>query len=267
MNQLTVLIPCKNEIENLEECLASVRAVADEILIADSGSQDGTLDLIQRQPDCRLIQQQYIHSGDFKNWAIPQARHSWVLVIDADERVTPALAVEIQQRLAEASDVDGYWIPRDNYFLGQRIRYSGWQSDRCLRLFRRDHAVYVGDNDHAEVQVASGRVARLKAALQHDTFANYDSFFRKLNRYTSYQAHIWSESGRRTSFVDLLVAGPLRFFHAYVLRGGFLDGKAGLQVCALTGFYSFMKRARLWERNLTNDSHRKPNSTQAARAA
>ena len=267
MNQLTVLIPCKNEIENLEECLASVRPVADEILIADSGSQDGTLDLIQRQPDCRLIQRQYIHSGDFKNWAIPQARHSWVLVIDADERVTPALAVEIQQRLAETSDVDGYWIPRDNYFLGQRIRYSGWQSDRCLRLFRRDHAVYVGDNDHAEVQVDSGRVARLKAALQHDTYANYDSFFRKLNRYTSYQAHIWNESGRRVSFVDLLVAGPLRFFHAYVLRGGFLDGKAGLQVCALTGFYSFMKRARLWERNLTENSHRKPNSTPAARAA
>ena len=267
MNQLTVLIPCKNEIDNLEECLASVRPLADEILIADSGSRDGTLDLIQRQPDCRLIQRQYIHSGDFKNWAIPQARHSWVLVIDADERVTPALAVEIQQRLAETSDVDGYWIPRDNYFLGQRIRYSGWQSDRCLRLFRRDHAVYVGDNAHAEVQVDSGRVARLKAALQHDTYANYDSFFRKLNRYTSYQAHIWNESGRRASFVDLLVAGPLRFFHAYVLRGGFLDGKAGLQVCALTGFYSFMKRARLWERNLTENSHRKPNSTQAARAA
>ena len=267
MNQLTVLIPCKNEIDHLKECLASVRPLADEILIADSGSRDGTLDLIQRQPDCRLIQRQYIHSGDFKNWAIPQARHSWVLVIDADERVTPALAVEIQQRLAETSDVDGYWIPRDNYFLGQRIRYSGWQSDRCLRLFRRDHAVYVGDNDHAEVQVDSGRVARLKAALQHDTYANYDSFFRKLNRYTSYQAHIWNESGRRASFVDLLVAGPLRFFHAYVLRGGFLDGKAGLQVCALTGFYSFMKRARLWERNLTENSHRKPNSTQAARAA
>ena len=85
MNQLTVLIPCKNEIENLEECLASVRPVADEILIADSGSQDGTLDLIQRQPDCRLIQRQYIHSGDFKNWAIPKARHQRVLVIDADE--------------------------------------------------------------------------------------------------------------------------------------------------------------------------------------
>lgn len=262
-----MLIPCKNEVENIEECLASVRPVADEILIADSGSQDGTLELIHRQPDCRLIQRQYIHSGDFKNWAIPQASHEWVLVIDADEKVTPALTVEIQQRLAEASDVDGYWIPRDNYFLGQRIRYSGWQSDRCLRLFRRDQAVYVGDNDHAEVQITSGRVARLKAALQHDTFADYDSFFRKLNRYTSYQARIWNESGRRATFLDLLLAGPLRFFHSYVLRCGFLDGKAGLQVCALTGFYSFMKRARLWERGRSDHAQRKPRSTQSVRAA
>ena len=267
MNQLTAIIPCKNEIENLEECLAAVRLVADEILIADSGSQDGTLDLIHRQPDCRLIQRQYIHSGDFKNWAIPQARHDWVLVVDADERVTPALTLEIQQRLGEASHVDGYWIPRDNYFLGQRIRYSGWQSDRCLRLFRRDQAVYVGDNDHAEVQITSGRVGHLKAALQHDTFADYDSFFRKLNRYTSYQADIWNASGHRATFLDLLLAGPLRFFHAYVLRCGFLDGKAGLQVCALTGFYSFMKRARLWERNCSDDAHRKPSSTQSVRAA
>ena len=267
MNQLTVLIPCKNEIQNLEACLASVRAVADEILIADSGSQDGTLEVVRQQPDCRLIQREYIHSGDFKNWAIPQASHDWVLVIDADERVTPALTVEIHQRLSQDGDADGYWLTRDNYFLGQRIRYSGWQSDRCLRLFRRDQAQYVGENDHAEVHIASGRVSHLQSALQHNTYADYDSFFRKLNRYTSYQARIWNESGRRATFLDLLLAGPLRFFHSYVLRCGFLDGKAGLQVCALTGFYSFMKRARLWERGRSDHAQRKPRSTQSVRAA
>ena len=267
MHPLTVLIPCKDELQNIEECLASVRPLADEILIADSGSEDGTLDAIHRQSDCRLIQRQYVHSGDFKNWAIPQATHEWVLLVDADERITPALTAEIRQRLSATEGTDGYWLPRENYFLGKRIRYSGWQSDCCLRLFRRDQARYVGDTDHAEVRIASGRVGRLKSPLRHDTYADYDSFFRKLNRYTTHQAQIWYAAGRRPTFAELLFSGPLRFLHAYLLRGGFLDGKAGLQVCALTGFYSFMKRARLWEQYRAAHAPRPQKAPHPVRAA
>ena len=98
--KLTVLIPCKNERRNIRPCIESVRSVADEILIADSGSKDGTLDIVRDAGGCRIIEREYVHSANFKNWAIPQARHPWVLIVDADERVTDKLAAEIRQVLA-----------------------------------------------------------------------------------------------------------------------------------------------------------------------
>src|SRR5437762_2466979 len=137
--QLTVLIPCKDERRNIRACIESVRAIADEILIADSGSTDGTLDIVRHIGGCRTIEREYVHSADFKNWAIPQARHEWVLVVDADERVTAELAAEIRQVLsAPRAEIDGYWIDRRNHFLGHPIRYCGRSPDSVLRLFRRD---------------------------------------------------------------------------------------------------------------------------------
>jgi glycosyltransferase involved in cell wall biosynthesis len=244
--KLSVIIPCKNERLNLPPCIESVRGLADEILVADSGSTDGTLEIVREIGGCRVIEREYVHSGDFKNWAIPQAAHAWVFILDADERLTEALAREIG-RVLENPDRDGYWVRRANYFMGHRIRYSGWQTDRVLRLFRRDFGRYVGENDHAEVVVSTGQVGRLRQPLTHFTYWTYDHFFAKFHRYTTYQAACWHRAGRRASFLKLLLSGPLRFLHAYFVRLGFLDGLAGLQVCALTGFYSFMKQARLWE--------------------
>src|SRR5215210_5539061 len=108
MPKLTVLIPCKDEIQHIRACIESVRPIADEILIADSGSTDGTLDVVRAQKDCRLIEREYINSADFKNWAIPHATSPWVLVVDADERVTPDLAGEIRRLLQDYPAYDGY---------------------------------------------------------------------------------------------------------------------------------------------------------------
>jgi len=245
--KLTVLIPCKDERRNIRPCIESVRPVADEILVADSGSTDGTLDIVRQLGGCRVIEREYVDSGNFKNWAIPQAGHGWVLLVDADERLTQPLADEIQRVLARKPDSDGYWIYRANYFMGHRIRFSGWQNDRVLRLFRRDLARYDDLGDHAEVAIATGNVGRLRARLLHYTYWSYDQYFRKFHRYTTQQAERWHQQGRRASRLDMLASGPLRFLRSYLLQLGFLDGVAGLQVCALTGFYSYMKRARLWE--------------------
>lgn len=244
--KLTVIIPCKNERRNIRPCIESIRAVADEILVADSGSTDGTIE-IAHGLGCRIIEREYVHSGDFKNWAIPQATHEWVLILDADERATPALLDEIRGILADPARQDGYWLFRNNYFMGHLIRHSGWQNESVLRLFHRDRGRYVGDTDHAEVQITTGRVGKLKQRVDHYTYWTYDHYFAKFHRYTQWQAEVWREQGKRPSVSALLLRGPLRFFRAYVLQLGFLDGLPGFQLCMLTGFYSFMKQARLWE--------------------
>lgn len=246
-NLLTVVVLCRNERLNIRPCIESFQSLADEILIADSGSTDGTLDIIRSMGDCRIIEREFVHYGDFGNWAVPQARHGWVLVVDADERVTPKLATEIRDLLNSDPKADGYRIRRENYFMGHRIRFSGWNSDSALRLFRRDVSRYVGENDHAGIEVSTGRVGQLRHRLQHFTYWDYDQYFRKFNRYTSWQAQVWHESGRHPSYLRMLFTVPIRFFWLYIIRLGILDGMPGFQVCALTAFYSFMKRARLWQ--------------------
>ncbi len=243
--KLTVLIPCKDEEKNLRACIESVLPVADEVLLADSGSTDKTME-IARELGCRIIEREYRYSGDFKNWAIPQSTHSWVLIMDADERLTGPLVEEIKQVLDNPRK-DGYWIFRRNYFMGHVVRFSGWQNDSVLRLFKRDLGRYIGDTDHAEVQVSTGNDGRLKNRMLHYSWWSYEQCFAKMHRYTTFQAARWHEQGRRVSRLSMFFRGPLRFLQTYFLRLGFLDGVQGIQVCALTAIYSFMKQARLWE--------------------
>jgi glycosyltransferase involved in cell wall biosynthesis len=245
--KLTVIIPCKNERKNIRPCIESAKRVADEVLVADSGSTDGTLDIVADAGSCRVVSREYINSGNFKNWAIPQATHNWVLIVDADERVTPELAAEINALMESGPRRDGYHVFRANYFLGHRIRHGGWGRDKVLRLFRRDLGRYQGESDHAEVQVAGGRVGHLRARLEHFSYWTFDQYFHKLHRYTLQSAQNKQAAGKRASYFRMLLSGPLRFLHCYIIRLGFLDGMAGLQVCTLTGLSSFIKQVRLWE--------------------
>jgi glycosyltransferase involved in cell wall biosynthesis len=246
--RLTVLIPCKNERRNIRLCIESVRGLADEILVADSGSCDGTLHIVQEMGGCRIIEREYVHSADFKNWAIPQAAHEWVLVLDADERVTPPLAEEIRRVLAApATEVDGYSIGRLNHYLGYRIKRCGWDTDRVIRLFRRDVARYQQRWVHAEVQLNPQRVAPLREPMLHYTTWSTDQYFEKLNRYAAWSALNARDEQRRFSALGLFFTAPFRFLQLYVLRLGFLDGLPGFQVCMFAAFYSFLKKAKMWE--------------------
>ncbi len=245
---LTVIIPCKNERANIAACIASTRLVADEILVADSGSDDGTQELVRAMGDCRLVERDWIGYAAFKNWAIPQATHPWVLIVDADERVTPQLAEEIKLALAETPDhIDGYWVPRQNHLLGHEATHGGWARDRVFRLLRRDRCRYKARLVHEEVDVPARNAGALRQPLLHYTFWTWDQWLAKIGQYAQLDAQQQFKKGRRPSWLRMLVQPPLRFLRDFVLYRGFLDGMVGLQISWSSAFYCFMKQARLWE--------------------
>jgi glycosyltransferase involved in cell wall biosynthesis len=241
---LTVIIPTHNERDNLDAAVESVRW-ADEIFVVDSFSTDGTGDRA-RELGLRVVEHEYVNSATQKNWAIPQASHDWVMILDADERVTPELRSEIEDFL---SDQRGYWalrIFRQNHFMGRPIRYCGWQDDSVIRVFPRT-ARYQDREVHADI-IPDGPVRTAKSKLLHYTFVSFEQYMRKFDRYTTWAA---GDRGRKTKRVGMihLFGRPLaRFLRQYFLRLGILDGRAGFIICGLAAFSVFMKYAKLWER-------------------
>ncbi len=249
-DKLTVIIPVKNERLNIRPCIESVRQIADEIIVADSGSTDKTMDIVRQVGGCRLIEREFIGYSDFKNWAIPQASHPWVLIVDADERITDELSHEIQQVLENPPEhLDGYWIMRRHFFMGHEIKYSGFNTEDVFRLFRRDACRYRQCRVHEEITVNHKRAGQLRNKLLHYTYWSLDQYFEKYVKYTRLSSEDMWEAGKRTSFFSLLFRPFARFFQLYILRRGFLDGLVGIQVCILQAFFvTFIKQARLWER-------------------
>lgn len=241
---LSVLVPAKNEEANIRAVLESVR-FAEEVVVVDSGSTDGTLAIARSIAD-RVLEHEYVNSAAQKNWAIPQLAHRWILIVDADERVTGALREEIERALADPARLDGYWIHRDNHFLGRPIHTAGWQRDKVLRLFDRTKGAYEPLHVHAEV-VIRGRVGALQNKLVHHTYRSLDQYFEKFGRYTRWSAEDLKARGVRASPMRLLVRPWLRFLRMYVLEGGFREGRAGIVLCMLAAFSVFTKYARRWE--------------------
>jgi glycosyltransferase involved in cell wall biosynthesis len=242
---LSVLVTTYNEAHNIGDCLEGV-AWADEILVVDSGSTDGTREIAARH-GARVVQHPYESAARQKNWAIPQLRNSWVLILDADERVTPGLAAEMQDCIAgNGAAADGYSIRRESTFLGVPIRHAGWGRDRVLRLFRRDLGRYDDVLVHESLELR-GRESRLRAPLLHYTYRSLDDYLEKLGRYTARGAADLTRRGKQVSLATLLWRPPARFLRMYVLQAGFLDGGAGLVLCLLTAYSVWLKYAQRWE--------------------
>ncbi|MBI1783602.1 glycosyltransferase family 2 protein [Candidatus Sumerlaeota bacterium] len=242
--KITAIIPTFNEERNIADCIETVKW-ADEIFVVDSFSTDLTPRIAQSR-GVRFVQHEYVNSATQKNWAIPQATHPWVLIVDADERVTPELKLEIEQVLLSREPADGYYIRRMNHFIGQRIRFSGWQNDKCLRLFKRDKGKYQDRHVHADVEI-DGRVECLKEKLTHNTFESFDQYMRKFDRYTSWAARDRAITTPVVRWHHLALRPAGRFFKQYFLKLGILDGKAGLIISSLAAYSVFMKYAKLWE--------------------
>lgn len=242
---LTAIVPSYNESHNIVEVLKTVD-FCDEVILVDSNSTDNTVELA-RPYFTKLLTREYEHSASQKNWAIPQAVNEWILLIDADERVTPALREEIINLLPKLDDRDevGYWVGRRNFFMGKQVRYSGWKNDKVIRLFRKSKCKYIDKHVHSEI-LADGNIGRLDNKLLHYKYVSIDHHVMKLQRYASLQARDFDKKvGKITAFH--LVLKPLwGFIKHYFLQKGFLDGFVGFAIAYLRGYGIFMRYVKLW---------------------
>jgi glycosyltransferase involved in cell wall biosynthesis len=241
---LSVIITTFNEEVNVEACIESV-LWADEILLVDSLSTDSTVERARQYP-IRILQREYYGSAAQKNWALDRVEHEWVLILDADERVTEPLACEIMQMLIDEPRHFGYYIRRQNIVLGKVIEHSGWSTDKVVRFFHRDHGRYPNRRVHADL-IIDGPVPVLKHPLIHYTFLSFSQYLEKFLNYAEWGAAQGFREGRRVGFLEIAGRPIWRFFRTYFLQLGFLDGLHGLVICGLQAFGSFLKYARLWE--------------------
>lgn len=243
MHKLTAIIPTGNEIHNIEAVIASVN-FADEILVVDSFSTDGTFEKAEVLAS-RVIRREYKYSSSQKNWAIPQAKHEWILLVDADERVTPELRSEIIEQLKNPGNEVAFWINRMNHFMGKRVNYSGWRNDKVIRLFKRDSCRYEDKHVHAEV-IAEGEVGQLKNKLYHNTYTTLDDYITKMNRYATWQAKDYDKKTGRLTPYHFVIKPFWGFIKHYIIQSGFRDGVVGLTIGYLQGYVIYMRYAKLW---------------------
>jgi len=241
--KLTATVITLNEAANIEASLASI-AWADEILVIDSGSTDGTPDLA-RARGARVVVKDWPGYSAQKNFAAVQAAHDWILSVDADERVTPELAAQIRQLLTTEPGIAGYRIPRVTWHLGRWIRVTDWYPDPQLRLYDRRRAKWAERRVHESV-TADGLVERLTGELQHYAYRNVSHHFATMDRYTTLAAEEMYAQGRRAGAFDLIAHPPATFLRNYVLRRGFTAGMTGFIISAMNSFYVFMKFVKLW---------------------
>ncbi|MFO7962500.1 MAG: glycosyltransferase family 2 protein [Desulfobacterales bacterium] len=244
MEKLTAIIPTKNEEDNIEGVLKSV-SFADEVMVVDSFSTDKTLELAKKYTDF-IIQREYQYSASQKNWAIPRASNQWILLVDADERVTPELKSEIQAVLKSNTDKSAFWIHRKNAFMGKPVRFSGWQNDKVIRLFKRDSCRYEDKHVHAEIKT-QGKIGKLKQPLIHNTYKSLKTYLVKIDRYTTWSAYDRVHKTKNINFFHLAVKPMYRFFSHYILRLGFLDGKTGFVISVFSAYSVFLRSLKVMQ--------------------
>jgi glycosyltransferase involved in cell wall biosynthesis len=243
--EVAAIVVCFNEEQRIEACLESLRW-CDEIIVVDSFSTDRTPEICRRYTE-RFYQRQWQGYRDQKAYAHSLATKDWVLLVDADERVSPALREEIRSVLdAPSESCAAYSIPRLVYYLGRWWWRGGWYPDYDIRLFRREQATWGGSEPHEKILV-SGKVRRLKNPLEHYTYRNIEDHIQRINRFTSISAGELLKSGRRWHWSDVLLRPPVRFVRSYFLQRGFMDGFAGFYVALSASVYVFLKYAKLWE--------------------
>ncbi len=241
---VSAIVTTFNEEKNIAACVESL-LWCDEIFIADSFSTDRTPEIASRYPQVKFVQRTYFGSASQKNWAMDQVAHDWILIFDADERCTPKLQREIERLLASGPEHDAYTIRRKVYFLGRRIRFSGWQHDQVVRLVRRGTARYPNRRVHADMMTL-GPAPLLRNSMVHYMAETLDEYIPRILKYSFWGASQGWRDGRRSGFFQVWGRSAWRFVRTFVFQLGFLDGMRGLVFCMLQAFGTYMKWALLW---------------------
>lgn len=238
-----------NEAENLPAFLDSLDFV-DEIVVVDSFSTDQTPQICEAHPKVRFLQRAFDDFSSQKNFAIKQATHDWILFFDPDEEVTTAIKDEIQQ-IVQNPMHQAYQIRRQIYFMGKKLRYSGFQSDWVVRLFQKQHNRYNGRLVHETIQT-TGSVGKMKSRLPHHSYRSFTEYTAKLDQYGQLQAQMMFDQGKRAKMHHFWLRPAYRFWHQYLLRLGILDGKEGFILAYINANSVFKRYVNLLclERNI-----------------
>ena len=243
--RLSVAIIARNEADRLPGCLASVQGLADEVVVLDTGSTDNTV-AIAEAAGARVARHDFLGFGPTKQMAIELTNGAWILSIDADERLSPALAAAIRQVLASPSAAEGYELNRRMFLLGRMLRFGGLHDEWVVKLFRRGRGHFTAAQVHEHVDV-TGRTGRIAGVLEHHTVRTLGEYVTKVEWYAAMRADELAVRGVRWRPWDALRL-PLNFLLIAVLRLGVLDGTAGLVYAGVTAYSSWLKRDLLRRR-------------------
>lgn len=255
---LSVAIVAMDEEANIARTLASV-GWADEIVLVDSGSKDRTCE-IAREFGARVILEPWRGYVAQKQYAIDLCTKEWVLLLDADEEISPGLADEIRAAIADPNAVSGYCLPRKNLFLGRWMKHGGFYPDPKLRLFRRGQGFVAGHDPHDRCELnpaspgdAPRKTRQFKNAMVHYTYPNLTLYIGHMNRYSSLGAKLAVAKGHRGfSLANIVVRPWATFVYNYFFRLGFLDGREGLLLHLYHAVYVSWKYAKAWEMSRAN---------------
>jgi len=243
---LSVIVITKNESRNIDACLQSV-SFAEDIVVVDAESIDDTV-LLARKYTKKVFVKPWQGFASAKQFAVQQTKHSWILWLDADERVMPELADEIQRIISANPRHAAFTVARRAYFLGRWIRHSGWYPGRVPRVFHKERAEFNDAPVHEGLMIR-GSIGELKNDLLHFTDPNIYHYFSKFNKYTTLASEELAKKGKNFKLTDVFIRPWWQFVRMYIIRLGFLDGMQGLLLALFSSAYVFTKYAKLWERN------------------
>jgi len=238
MTSLTCAILAKDVVNHIGDCVKSC-AFADEVVVFDTSSNDGTQDAA-RAAGARVVATPFINFSQARNFALNHLTADWVLFVDADERVTPELAAEVRQ-VIENDDIAGWWIPRYNYIVGHVMKGAGWYPDHQLRLMLRKRAHYDESREVHELAIIDGQEGYLKEHLIHYNYESWQQFHAKQERYTRFAASTMLKAGERAHWRHLITRPGQEFWRRFVTWKGYKDGLHGLRLSLLMARYEQKK--------------------------